>query len=839
MRNFYFIMCICTIAIAQEKPDEVLYQFPLANSEYVSRTSTILLRFQKNIIVQDHHIDNMFTVRGERYGEYPINVLFSDDRETVLCHPTGPFIPGEEITVTITSELLSAGRYEYKFFVTDRTWAAQHKPPAGNGRMDTDGGSSVPETVGRVTTINGVGVPSDFPNVSVIVNKAGKAPGRLFFGFRRSYFMILENDGTPYYYQKSNDFLMDFKVLPNGLLSRTVDDWDAGKKYYVTMDHHFENADTFRIEHGYIVDHHDFQLLDNGHHLIMGNDHQTIDMSKIVSGGKRNANVLGHILQELDSNHNVVFEWRGWDHLPITDSYENIRDQSFDYAHMNSISLDFDGHYLISCRNLSQCIKINRHTGDIIWILGGKRSSFEFLHGDEGNSYQHMFRAVPGKPNHYTLFDNGNTHDPPYSRGVEFKIDTTRYTAENVWEFQHKTKIRAGWLGSVQRLPNGNTLIDWSGHGTPFATEVTPDGNTVYEAKGRNNMAVYRTYRFDWEGNALRPYLILDSKPNNLTLVFNKFGDKDVRFYRVYSGFSPDNMEFLAATQTPYYNVPELLNNRRHYFMVTAVSSDGTESGPSNVEDIFVYSPAPGENITRNGDFAENTAYWSVFMTGSAQARGEVVDGVFYFDIEKPGPNFYNIQLMQHDIPLYKNEKYVFEFDAWAETPRAIDVKVEKSTGPFTNYGRIGPTQVTTRKKRYQYKFTMRDNTDVAARIVINCGKDKGDVFVDNVSLKIDSPDRVESAVTCSEPDKVRLARNYPNPFNPQTRIDFYCPAAGHVTFEVFDVTGRKVATLLDEQRPAGWHDIVFKGGGFAGGVYYYRLRSGDQIQIKKMCLIK
>ncbi|MBN1998999.1 aryl-sulfate sulfotransferase [candidate division KSB1 bacterium] len=838
MRTICFVLVLTGVIFALDKPAEILYHFPLPDSRYVSRHTTILLRFQKSIDVQDHHLVGLFSIRGTQNGGYKKSVFFSDDRETIICQPDDPFVPGEVVTVTITSPLLAAGTFEYEFTVSFMDRAVQRAVYEDFQSKEYHETPADVKTVGRIKTINGVTVPGDFPDVSVLVQKQGSAPGRLFLGVRQSYFMILENDGTPYFYRKSNDFLMDFKVVANGLLSRTVDNWETGEKFYVTMDHHFEYVDTFRIKHGYIADHHDFQLLPNGHFLIMGNDTQIFDMGKIVQDGRQDARVLGHNFQELDTNHNVVFEWRGWDYLPITDSYEDIQAESFDYAHMNSISLDYDGHYLISCRNLSQCLKINRETGDIIWILGGKRSSFKFTGQDDGNSYQHMFRAVPDKFGFYTLFDNGNDHSPPYSRAVEYKLDTEKNTAEKVWDFRHPNRYYTAWLGSVQRLNDGNTLINWIGQGRPFATEVTPNGETVYEARCFDCDAVYRTFRFDWSGTALRPYLILNPGPDKLTLIFNKFGDENVNYYRIFTGLDPQNMTVSDTTRFTFYDVEDLQNNQRHYFAVTAVDINGTESLPSNVENVYINRRIPGENIVRNGDFSVNLQSWSVVLSGSAQARVEVVDGVFYCDIENSGANFYDIQLLQHNIPVYKNEKYIFEFDAWAESPRAIEAKVAKQDDPNSNYGQIGPTQLTTRRKTFQYGFTMREQTDSEAGIVINCGRDAGDVYIDNVSLKIDAPDRIEQE-TNDPPEKFTLAQNYPNPFNPQTSIGFFIAKSGRVSLAVYDISGRLAATLIDDHLAAGWQDVMFDAGRFASGVYFYRLQAGETVRVKKMCLLR
>lgn len=81
-------------------------------------------------------------------------------------------------------------------------------------------------------------------------------------------------------------------------------------------------------------------------------------------------------------------------------------------------------------------------------------------------------------------------------------------------------------------------------------------------------------------------------------------------------------------------------------------------------------------------------------------------------------------------------------------------------------------------------------------------------------------------SVASSElPEQVRLFQNYPNPFNPSTTIRFHLPQTSRASLRVFDLLGREVALLVDEQRQAGSHEVFFDGTGLASGVYFYRLQ--------------
>jgi hypothetical protein len=93
-------------------------------------------------------------------------------------------------------------------------------------------------------------------------------------------------------------------------------------------------------------------------------------------------------------------------------------------------------------------------------------------------------------------------------------------------------------------------------------------------------------------------------------------------------------------------------------------------------------------------------------------------------------------------------------------------------------------------------------------------------------------------------PTSYDLAQNYPNPFNPTTTIEYQLPQAGHVTLEVFNILGERVATLVSEMQDAGYYSLRWDGKDdyhrqIASGMYIYRLKAGDFSSVKKMLMIK
>jgi len=243
---------------------------------------------------------------------------------------------------------------------------------------------------------------------------------------------------------------------------------------------------------------HDVDILPNGHALVLAGESRSVDMSQYFPYGRPDAVLSSAVIQEIDANGNVVFQWRALDYLPITDSLADVDIAAVDLNHVNTIALDpLDNNFLISLRTMCQIVKISRTTGQVIWRLGGKHSDFTFIgeHPENAPYYfmgeHQMHRLINGN---LLFFDNGtiqitgtNTPTPrSYSRAVEYHLDEVNMTATLVWEYRHSPDIQTPSEGSVQRFRNGNTLVGWfsaagSDASKPILTEVNAQKEVMFE----------------------------------------------------------------------------------------------------------------------------------------------------------------------------------------------------------------------------------------------------------------------------------------------------------------------------------------------------------------------
>lgn len=107
-----------------------------------------------------------------------------------------------------------------------------------------------------------------------------------------------------------------------------------------------------------------------------------------------------------------------------------------------------------------------------------------------------------------------------------------------------------------------------------------------------------------------------------------------------------------------------------------------------------------------------------------------------------------------------------------------------------------------------------------------------------NVSSSNISCESVSNEVV-GTPNQFRLQQNYPNPFNPTTNIKYEIPEAATVSLTVYNMLGQRVATLVNDRKSAGFHEVNFDASNMASGSYIYRLEAGEKVMTQRMMLIK
>lgn len=117
-----------------------------------------------------------------------------------------------------------------------------------------------------------------------------------------------------------------------------------------------------------------------------------------------------------------------------------------------------------------------------------------------------------------------------------------------------------------------------------------------------------------------------------------------------------------------------------------------------------------------------------------------------------------------------------------------------------------------------------RDNTNINSGFLV-------DTLFRGTAVSISEPVILPSIFT--------LSQNFPNPFNPSTKIKYSVAQVGVVTLKVYDILGREIETLVNEEKNAGYYEVNFDANRLASGIYIYKMQAGNFISSKKFILMK
>jgi len=488
------------------------YVSPAPGSHHVSPLNNVAIR-DGRALDPASVAPGIVTVVGTASGPHDGDLRLARDGRTLVFLPAAPFAAGETVDVTLASGLRTAdGSALPPAAFTFEVASATPRELAARFPAETEGGE-MGATPTQPSSDAGVAatcadLPTGFPPFTIRAWN-DPDPGYLVLSptgaSRTGSITVIDNTGQPLFYQRFGSTVFNFEVQPNGLLTYFESAPPTGDPKFFALDHTFTLVDSFATGNGYETDTHELLLLPDGHFIVMAYDPQPVRMDLVVPGGNPDAVVTGLIVQELDADRNVVFQWRSWDHYDITDiTLGSLTAASVDYAHGNAIELPPDGTLLLSQRNMGELTKIDRVTGDVLWRMGphAKKNQFTFVNDPRGFTAQHDARWLPN--GHLTVFDNGNGLNPAYSRFVEYAVDEASRTATEVREYVHAPAIVASTQGAARREPTGRTLIGWGGAtSNAKLTEINPDGSVSLELGTTPTVQSYRVHRTSWRGDVL------------------------------------------------------------------------------------------------------------------------------------------------------------------------------------------------------------------------------------------------------------------------------------------------------------------------------------------------
>ena len=328
---------------------------------------------------------------------------------------------------------------------------------------------------------------------------------------------------------------------------------EGGNNYYVVFDSLFNPIDTISNSTGIEKDGHEFVILANGNYLFAGAKFDTVDLSMdSIAGGLGNANtpLVGFVVEEFDASGNLLVLWNSNDHLDPLDFIDTYpyNPNKFDYCHGNAIEKTADGNYLISFRHLDAIYKVNRNTGNVLWKLGGKSSSFSFIN-DYGFSGQHDIRELANGD--ISLFDNGNSGPAPKkSRALIYSLDTTNYTARLQWNFNNSPSQYSRAMGNHHISPAKFHLVNYGllFRPDPSITLIDNSKNKIAQFYFKDSVMAYRSFIID------NP-LLFSRPPVSCTVIANQTELSAPAGFNSYRWSTGDTTASILVTTPGLYQV--------------------------------------------------------------------------------------------------------------------------------------------------------------------------------------------------------------------------------------------------------------------------------------------
>ncbi len=331
MKNHYtncltiviLFISILFIPIRISAQQEISFQYvsPKPNSTMVSNETNIILR-HGNKLQESSIIQNLINVVGSVSGTHTGDFLLTDDDQTIVFNPHKPFAYNEVVNVSVQQGIRSLTNFElqeYSFsFKTETEGIIQ----IYDGVFDED----ITMMQNVTSYLGGENVLADtLPAPTITIDSLNNpGPGYIFMATwdrnlphqYGNFIFILDSVGHIVDSVRVNGAPFDFQIQPNGLLSYALGDFafnaprPGEELQHIVLDSTLAVVDSFKMKNGYVTDFHEFLMLPNGHVMMMSYHTIIFDMSTIVPGGQTNCSLVINIIQEQDTDRNVVFEWR-------------------------------------------------------------------------------------------------------------------------------------------------------------------------------------------------------------------------------------------------------------------------------------------------------------------------------------------------------------------------------------------------------------------------------------------------------------------------------------------------------------------------------------------------
>jgi hypothetical protein len=538
------------------------------------------------------------SVVGSRSGAHPGHLAAYSQGDGASFLPNRPFDAGETVSVSVSVGSGAAARavsYSFDVDTPYPTAGAEEFPNPQAAPSDYQSFYTMPGVRAPVLDVT---LPDRDPQAGDILTTNGPGPGR--YGP-----LIYTPTGRLVWFDQLSGGETAEDLNEQTYEGRRVLTWwkghvlslGFGQGEDLIMSSSYRTIARVPGANGLHADLHDFQIAPRDVAFITAYNPIRCDLQPIK--GARDGSILDAVIQEIDIRTGLVrWEWHSLDHVGATESETETPTTTtpWDWFHINSIDPEPDGDILISARNTWAAYQIQGGSGQVLWRLGGLKSSFRMGPGTT-TAWQHDGRMLPD--GQITIFDDGS--NPPVhaqSRALRISIDTTAHTAKLVSSYTHPDPpLLSASQGDMQTLADGNTLVGYGG--LPEVSEYAPDGSLLFDAHLPFDLAFYRAFRFPWSGRPATPPAVLASLNNTSeeTIVHASWnGATEVSAWRVLAGARPGRLQTRATVAAGTFEVSTTLAQRFNYVSVQALGAHGQVIGSSAATRVISFDASlPGD----------------------------------------------------------------------------------------------------------------------------------------------------------------------------------------------------------------------------------------------------
>ncbi len=487
--------------------------------------------------------------------------------------PTSAFAPGETVTVRTPMNVVGARNGTYSFTVV--------VPASRPIPLKRVVAHRVPGSIQRFKSRPDLAPAA----VRIIKNSRNTAAGDVFLEPQSSPVQdgpqIRDWQGHLIWYQPMprNQYVSDFRAQT--LDGQPVLTWwqgyvSGGVGYGIGAieSDSYTPIGTVRGEGGAVPDLHEFLISREGTALVTS--FYLVERNLRSVGGPAKGALLDSLVQEIDIKTGLLlFEWNSLDHVPLRDSYKRYT-SPWDYFHANNVQELSDGSLLISGRNTWAAYDVNRDTGQVMWTLGGKHSSFRM---GAGSRFAFQHDVEMRAHNLVTMFDDGA--GPPVihnsSRVLGLRLDFRRKRASKVISWEHSPKLLSFFEGNAQELPGGHYFVGWGL--SPYFSEFNSSGRLIFDGRFVSSAFSNRAYRFQWNATpAAPPDVAVARQGSRMTVYASWNGATGVSYWRILAGRDPQHLVPLRRIRKTNFETSIGLPASR-YVAIEALDSRGNQFG--------------------------------------------------------------------------------------------------------------------------------------------------------------------------------------------------------------------------------------------------------------------